>query len=100
MSFDAWVVTFQDLRLAARAAFDHVQQLLKENAELREAAQWHGANQQPDSDILVLVETSDNEVYPGYLDGDVWRYADGMPVSILEVVAWRYMPAPHKRTVS
>lgn len=94
MSFDAWLITFQDARQAARAAFDRAEQLATENADLREKSAWQPAGTRPpvDADLLVLLETSDGEVYPGFADGERWYYADGMPVSSVEVVAWRHLP--------
>jgi hypothetical protein len=94
MSFDAWLITFQDARQAARAAYERAEQLAVENAELRQAAQWHSAGTRPpvDADLLVLLETSDGEVYPGFADGERWYYADGVPVSSVEVLAWRHLP--------
>lgn len=91
MNFHTWLAGFESHEQAARAAFD---QLLK----LRAEATYFPASQPPDSDILVLMSMSDGEVYPGYLDGQVWRYADAMPVSIVEVLAWRHMPAGHLAT--
>jgi hypothetical protein len=94
MTFDAWLITFQDARQAARAAYDRAAELVAENAVLREQAAWLPASAPPpvDADLLVLLETSDGEVYPGYTDGERWYYADGMPVSSVEVVAWRHLP--------
>ncbi|KRB73480.1 Lar family restriction alleviation protein [Noviherbaspirillum sp. Root189] len=39
------------------------------------------ADRLPDSDTTVMLfDPNANEpVWPGYLDGDMWRYADGMP---------------------
>lgn len=94
MSFDAWLITFQDARQAARAAYDRAEQLASENAVLREQSTWQPAGTLPpvDADLLVLLETSDGEVYPGFADGERWYYADGVPVSSVEVVAWRHLP--------
>lgn len=92
MEFHAWLASFETHEQAARNAFE---QLIK----LRAETAYVPASQPPDSDILVLMSMSDGEVYPGYLDGEVWRYADAMPVSILQVLAWRHMPAGHLEAV-
>lgn len=94
MNFDAWLTTFPDPLAAAREAFGRAAQLGAENAKLREDAEWQPAGTVPpvDADLLVLLETSDGEVYPGFADGERWYYADGMPVSSVEVVAWRHLP--------
>lgn len=49
------------------------------------------AESRPDSDTTVLLFDCElNEpVWPGYLDGDVWRYADGMPA---DPTHWADMP--------
>ncbi len=95
MTFTSWLLTYQDARQAARAAFDQVAVLQAKVAELLESATWRIDGTPPDSETLVLIQLADGEVYPGYHDGNLWRYADAMPVSTHEVLAWRHMPAPH-----
>lgn len=94
MTFTSWLLTFQDARQAARSAYDRAEQLAVELARVREDSAWCADGSFPDADSLVLLQLSDDEVYPGYFDGAIWRYADSMPVSSHEVVAWRQMPAP------
>ena len=48
----------------------------------------------PDADTLVLIALNDDDVWTGYLDGDVWRYADAMPIKSERVTHWMHMPAP------
>lgn len=102
MSFDAWLATFQHIHQAARSAFDQVQLLAAENSKLREDAEWNATGKLPpvDADLLVLLETSDGEVYPGFADGERWFYADGVPVTSVEVVAWRHLPPPRSKQVA
>lgn len=59
-----------------------------------ELIHWHRLpGQLPDADTTVLVESKHGaEIWPGYLDGDIWRWATGMPV-VGKVVAWAHMPA-------
>lgn len=94
MTFASWLLTFQDARQAARAAYDRANELAAELAKVREDAAWQTDGSLPDDDALVLMQLSDGDVYPGYIDGAIWRYADGMPVSSHEVLAWRRLPAP------
>lgn len=94
MTFTSWLLTFQDARQAARAAYDRANELAAELAKVREDTEWHTDGSHPDADALVLMHLADDEVYPGYFDGAIWRYADGMPVSSHEVLAWRQFPAP------
>lgn len=44
---------------------------------------WKPVAEPPDSDTTVLLfdPTASEPVWPGYLDGDVWRTAEGMPAS-------------------
>jgi hypothetical protein len=48
----------------------------------------------PDADTLVLLALNDDDVWPGYLDGDTWRYVDAMPITRERVTHWMHMPAP------
>lgn len=51
----------------------------------------------PDDDTLVLVALSDDEVWPGFLDGTTWRYVDATPIESACVTHWTNMPpAPTK----
>lgn len=47
----------------------------------------------PDDDTLVLVALNDDDVWPGYRDGDVWRYVDAMPITVERVTHWMPLPA-------
>lgn len=48
-----------------------------------ESITWHPVSEPPDSDITVMLFVPDatEPVWPGYLDGDLWRSANGMPVT-------------------
>lgn len=61
-------------------------------AAMSELIEWFKADEKlPDSDTTVLViEAGEVEVWPGYLDGDVWRNADGFPLPA--VLFWAPMP--------
>ncbi len=48
----------------------------------------------PDADTLVLLSLNDDDVWPGFLDGDTWRYPDAMPITGERVTHWMSMPAP------
>lgn len=48
----------------------------------------------PDADTLVLLALNDDDVWPGFLDGDTWRYTDAMPITSERVTHWMSMPAP------
>jgi hypothetical protein len=45
----------------------------------------------PDADITVLMALDDGEVWPGYLDGDVWRYVTSDPIGA-RVTHWVDLP--------
>lgn len=47
----------------------------------------------PDDDTLVLIALADSEVWPGYRDGDIWRYVDAMPIRSERVTHWMPLPA-------
>lgn len=53
---------------------------------------WHDVNiELPDSDVTVLIiPGGEIEAWVGYLDGEQWRYADGMPCN--SVVWWAQVP--------
>lgn len=59
-----------------------------------ETLTWYTpAERLPDVDILVLLEMEDVDgepIWPGYLDGEQWTLADGMPVA--KVLRWADMP--------
>ena len=46
----------------------------------------------PDDELLVLVALSDDEVWPGFKDGDVWRYVDATPIEASTVTHWTNLP--------
>lgn len=46
----------------------------------------------PDEDTLVLVALDDTEVWPGWRDGDIWRYLDAVPITDAHVTHWMHMP--------
>jgi len=46
----------------------------------------------PDDDTLVLVALDDTEVWPGWRDGDIWRYLDAVPITSAGVTHWMHMP--------
>lgn len=52
----------------------------------------------PDDDTLVLIAVNDDDVWTGYRDGDLWRYVDGMPITVERVTHWMRMPAHPART--
>jgi hypothetical protein len=56
-----------------------------------EAITWHPVSEPPDSDITVMLFVPDatEPVWPGYLDGEAWRFIDGMPAN---PVSWAEMP--------
>ena len=46
----------------------------------------------PDEDTLVLVALDDTEVWPGWRDGDIWRYLDAVPITSARVTHWMHFP--------
>lgn len=54
----------------------------------------------PDDDTLVLVATTDGEVWPAYRDGDIWRWSDAMPVAADRVTHWMHLPAAPLRSAA
>lgn len=46
----------------------------------------------PDADTLVLLALNDDDVWPGFLDGDTWRYVDAMPIAFERVTHGMHMP--------
>lgn len=56
------------------------------------------ANTLPDDDVLVLLALSDEEVWPGFKDGDVWRYVDATVIESSSVTHWMHFPPAPTRT--
>ncbi|HJW23785.1 MAG TPA: hypothetical protein VJ576_02715 [Rhodocyclaceae bacterium] len=58
-----------------------------------ELIEWHDAAEDPpDADTTVLIIAGgDVEAWIGYLDGDQWRVADGMPIDT-PVLYWAHLP--------
>jgi len=83
---------------------------LKRNAEVANAIaaltqecekQWTPvAKQLPDDGLLVVIALNDDDVWTGFRDGEIWRYADGMPVINERVTDWMRMPSPPVRAAS
>jgi hypothetical protein len=50
---------------------------------ITEVLTWNPVAEPPDSDTTVLLfdPAASEPVWPGYLDGDVWRTAEGMPAN-------------------
>lgn len=56
---------------------------------------WTAADKQlPDSDIEVIVLTSDGETLAAFHDGECWRDLTAMPISEHQVVRWTLYPEP------
>lgn len=57
-----------------------------------EYIRWHHTTEQlPDADTTVLIiQGGDVDAFVGWLDGDQWRFADGMPCD--NVLWWAHMP--------
>lgn len=73
-----------------------VQQLQQEHEK-----QWTPVETQlPDDGLLVVIALNDDDVWTGFRDGEIWRYADGMPVTNERVTDWMRMPTPPVRTAS
>jgi hypothetical protein len=57
-------------------------------------ADWKPVEERlPDAETLVLIALNDDDVWTGYLDGDVWRYVDAMPITKERVTHWAHLPA-------
>lgn len=55
-----------------------------------ETINWQPVTTPPDSDITVMIfPDAGGDAWIGFLDGDVWRASDGMPVSPTH---WAHMP--------
>lgn len=63
-----------------------------EMAAMSELIEWmRPADALPDSDMTVLViEGGEVDAWPGFLDGEQWRTADGFPIA--NVLFWAHMP--------
>lgn len=50
---------------------------------ITETLTWKPVVEPPDSDTTVLLfdPAASEPVWLGYLDGEIWRYVDGMPAS-------------------
>lgn len=61
-------------------------------AAMSEIIEWFKAAETlPDSDTTVLIiQGGEVEAWPGYLDGEQWRSADGYPLQ--SVLFWAHMP--------
>jgi hypothetical protein len=48
-----------------------------------EAITWKPIAEKPDSDLSILLfdPAASEPVWLGYLDGDTWRFVDGMPAA-------------------
>ena len=61
-------------------------------AAMSELIEWFRADEAlPDSDTTVLIiQGGEVDCWPGYLDGEQWRNADGFPLP--DVLFWAHMP--------
>lgn len=69
---------------------------LKRRAALPAPAQFQWvaiADRLPDADLSVMLALDDGEVWPGYLDGDTWRYVTADPIGA-RVTHWMDFPEP------
>jgi hypothetical protein len=56
--------------------------------------EWRAVDERlPDDSTLVLLALNDDDVWPGYRDGDIWRYVDAMPIAVERVTHWMPMPS-------
>lgn len=53
--------------------------------------------QLPDDCTLVLLAMDDEDVWPGFRDGDIWRSSDAMPIANSRVTDWMHFPPAPKR---
>jgi hypothetical protein len=62
---------------------------------ITEALTWTPVASPPDSDTTVLLfdPAASEPVWLGYLDGDTWRFVDGMPAAPTH---WAELPAGPK----
>lgn len=90
-------------REATRKFFKRKAQVANAVAALTQECekQWTPVTKQlPDDGLLVAIALNDDDVWTGFRDGDIWRYADGMPVSNERVTDWMHMPTPPVRAAS
>lgn len=61
------------------------------SALFTEVLTWKPVAEPPDSDTTVLLfdPAASEPVWPGYLDGDVWRTAEGIPAAPIH---WADLP--------
>ena len=62
---------------------------------ITEVLTWTPVAEPPNSDTTVLLfdPAASESVWPGYMDGEMWRYADGMPAAPTH---WSEMPGRSK----
>lgn len=66
----------------------------KNRPALKVTLEWVPAGDQlPDSDLTVLIALVEDEVWMGYLDGDIWREISGAPIEATRVTYWAHLPA-------
>jgi hypothetical protein len=54
--------------------------------------EWHRtSDRMPDDSILVIAADSDGDTDAVFLQGDVWRYSDGMSAPVPQF--WAHFPA-------
>ena len=58
------------------------------------------AEQLPDDDVLVLLALNDDDVWPGFKDGETWRYVDAMPIEHERVTHWTNLPPAPPRAAA
>lgn len=66
---------------------------------LRTSSAWKNVDEElPDADTTVLVCTKDcaEPVWIGYLDGDIWRDIDSLPINVTH---WCHLPTPAEAAV-
>lgn len=89
-------------REAAKAFQRHTDTLKAILTQLeQEVARWTPvAERMPDDNTLVLLALNDDEAWPGYRDGDTWRYVDAMPIANERVTHWMRMPVVPPRSAA
>lgn len=81
-------------RRVATAMLQSLSQLQGESVVAGPSVDWIPIGDRlPDADSLVLIATTEREVWTGYLDGETWRFGDGMPAEWTEVTHWMHFPA-------
>ena len=62
------------------------------------ASEWIAVDVKlPDDDNLVLIALNDDDGWPGFRDGDGWRYLDAIPITVERVTHWMSLPSPPKQ---